>query len=184
MSPVSRFLFPNTGLPVLRRAAILSLTGALVAGLFGIVHDQITYTISPEYFTRMKFDQFKAWDFGHPRRVFVAEIGLLATWWVGLIAGWFLARIALSKFQSPEMRVMSAMAVMILITAFFGFIGGLVGPSIYENQFGWRQSLHGIGVTDVTSFSRVAGIHLGGYGGAFIGWIAMMVRFVKCRGDR
>jgi hypothetical protein len=29
--------------------------GALVAGWYGIIHDQITYTISPEYFTRVMF---------------------------------------------------------------------------------------------------------------------------------
>ncbi len=178
------FLVPTIGLPVLRKAAILSITGSLIAGLFGIVHDQITYTISPEYFTQMKFDQFKAWDFGFPRRVFVAEIGFLATWWVGLIAGWFLARIALGKFHSPGKRVTSAMVMMIVITAIFGFIGGIVGPVFYENQFGWRQSLYEIGVTDVTAFSRVASIHLGSYVGALVGWILMMVSLVSCRGDR
>ena len=67
--------------------------GSLLVGLYGIVHDQVTYSISPEYFTRLKFAQFSYADFGLPNRVFVAEIGFLATWWVGLIAGWFIARI-------------------------------------------------------------------------------------------
>ena len=67
-----------------------ALMGALIAGLYGVVHDQITYSMSPEYFTRVKFFQFHYADFGLPPRSFVAEIGFLATWWVGLIAGWFL----------------------------------------------------------------------------------------------
>ena len=38
--------------------------GALIAGLYGVVHDQITYSMSPEYFTRLKFFQFRYADFG------------------------------------------------------------------------------------------------------------------------
>ena len=31
--------------------------GSLTAGIYGIIHDQITFTLSPEYLTRMKFQQ-------------------------------------------------------------------------------------------------------------------------------
>lgn len=170
------FLFPATGWPVLRKAAVLALTGSLIAGCFGILHDQITYTISPEYFTRMKFDQFRAADFGFPRRVFVAEIGFLATWWVGLIAAWFLARIALPKFDSPGKRVMKAMAMIVGVTILLGITGYFIGPFLFGNRPDWREALDSMGVTDTTAFNRVAAIHLGSYAGAFLGWIAMMVR--------
>ncbi len=30
----------------------------LLSGLYGIIHDQISYTVSPEYFTKFKFQQF------------------------------------------------------------------------------------------------------------------------------
>jgi hypothetical protein len=36
----------------------LAVMGALIAGAYGILHDQISYTISPEYFTKLKFEQF------------------------------------------------------------------------------------------------------------------------------
>ena len=170
-------LFPAANWHVLRKAALLALAGALIAGGFGILHDQVTFTISPEYFTRMKFDQFHAADFGFPRRVFVAEIGFLAIWWVGLIAAWFLARIALPKFESPGMRVISAMAIIVGITILFGIAGYFVGPSLFGNRPDWREALATMGVTDTTAFNRVAAIHLGSYAGALLGWIAMMVRF-------
>lgn len=174
-------LLPSAAWPVLRKAALLALTGALIAGSFGIAHDQITYTISPEYFTRMKFDQFRTADFGFPSRVFVAEIGFLATWWVGLIAAWFLARIALPKFHSPEKRVLLAMAVIVGITLLFAVIGYFVGPSLFGNRPDWRDALDSLGVADITAFNRVAAIHLGSYAGAFLGWIAMMVKFARCQ---
>ncbi|MES2922418.1 MAG: hypothetical protein V4819_12770 [Verrucomicrobiota bacterium] len=168
-------IIPSASAGDLRKATLLALAGALIAGCFGILHDQITYTIAPEYFTRMKFDQFRAADFGFPRRVFVAEIGFLATWWVGLIAAWFLARIALPKFKSPGKRVMRAMAIIVGITVMFGISGFFIGPSLFGNRPEWREALDSMGVTDTTAFNRVAAIHLGSYAGAFLGWIAMMV---------
>jgi len=57
-----------------------SLVGAVMASVYGVMHDQFTYSISPEYFTRLKFLQFQYADFGLPARFFVAEIGFLATW--------------------------------------------------------------------------------------------------------
>ena len=46
-----------------------AVVGALIAGVYGVFHDQITYSISPEYFTRLKFLQFHYADFGFPARV-------------------------------------------------------------------------------------------------------------------
>lgn len=161
--------------------AWMALMGSLVAGVFGMVHDQITYTISPEYFTRMKFDQFRAADFGFPSRVLVAEIGFLAAWWVGLIATWFLARIALRKFESPDVRVMKAVAAMVGITIAFSVSGFFIGPWLFAKRPGWNDALDSMGVTDFTAFQQVAGIHLGSYAGALLGWIAMLVKFTRDR---
>jgi hypothetical protein len=100
----SSLLIPNISFPAFRKAVLLAMVGALIAGCFGILHDQVTYTISPEYFTRMKFGQFRSADFGFSERIFVAEIGFLATWWVGLVVTWFLARIAIPKFLDSKSR--------------------------------------------------------------------------------
>jgi hypothetical protein len=65
----------------------------LVAGLFGVVHDQISFTVSPEYFTKLKFVQFRLLDADIPERLRVAQVGFLASWWMGIPLG-FLAGIA------------------------------------------------------------------------------------------
>ena len=59
--------------------------GSLFAGAYGVLHDQVTYSICPEYFTRLKFSQFNFANFGLSPRIFVAEIGFLATCWVGFV---------------------------------------------------------------------------------------------------
>ncbi len=38
--------------------------GALIGGAYGAVHDQLTYSVSPEYFTAFKFHQFHFADVG------------------------------------------------------------------------------------------------------------------------
>ena len=91
-------IYPKVNLKHLPQIAGHATVGALVAAIYGIVHDQITYSISPEYFTRLKCIQFHYANFGLPHRVFVAEVGVLATWWVGLIAGWFNARKTVPQF--------------------------------------------------------------------------------------
>ena len=180
----SKFLIPTASSSDLRKAAGLALAGAIIAGCFGIIHDQITYTISPEYFTRMKFDQFRWADLGFPKRVFVAEIGFLATWWVGLVATWFLARLALPTFKSPRTRVLQAVAKISAITTLFSVAGYLIGPWFFGDRPGWHEGLQEMGVGNPRAFHQVAGVHLASYIGAVIGWILMMVVFFKKRGDR
>ncbi len=171
------FLYPNVSRGDVGKALGLALAGALIAGGFGALHDQVTFSISPEYFTRMKFQQFAAWDFGWPRRVFVSEIGFLASWWVGLIAGWFLARLAMPKFSEPGKQVMRAMAIIIGCAVVLGTAGNFAGTALYGQREGWKEALAAMGVTDLRHFEQVAGIHLGSYLGALLGWVVMMVRF-------
>jgi hypothetical protein len=97
-----KYLFPRiawSDFPPLLAAAVI---GGLIAGCYGIAHDQFTYSISPEYFTKLKFKQFHYADFGWGNRAFAATIGFLASWWVGAIIAWFLARRLIP--QQPRAR--------------------------------------------------------------------------------
>jgi hypothetical protein len=37
---------------------VLLAAGCLVSGAYGALHDQLSYTVSPDYFHPLKFDQF------------------------------------------------------------------------------------------------------------------------------
>jgi hypothetical protein len=146
--------------------------GALVAGAFGTVHDQVTYTISPEYFTRMKFSQFAYADFGFPPRVFVVEIGFLASWWVGFFVGWFLGRVAVPRFGADEAkrRVYHGFAITFGCATAGALLGWAIGNALAAKppaaiaDVAWA-----LGVRDLAAFTRVACIHYGSYGGAALG---------------
>ena len=75
----------------------IALLGSVIAGTYGVLHDQITYTVSPEYFTKFKIHQFQYLGVESGMRVLAAKIGFLATWWVGFFAGWFMGRVLVPR---------------------------------------------------------------------------------------
>jgi len=65
---------------------ILLFAGCLIAGLYGALHNQISYTVSPEYFTAFKFHQFSIPE-DLRGRIGAAIVGWRASWWMGLFIG-------------------------------------------------------------------------------------------------
>src|SRR5205814_10033702 len=65
---------------------VLLIAACLTAGLYGALHNQISYTVSPDYFHAFKFHQF-----GIPEqlrgRVGASIVGWHASWWMGLFIG-------------------------------------------------------------------------------------------------
>lgn len=174
-------LFPTIKLRLLPRMLGIALLGAIIAGTYGIFHDQVTYSISPEYFTKLKFAQFQYANFGFPVRFFVAEIGFLATWWVGLFSGWFLARIALPAWPAPVAfrRCLVGFVLIFTLAASAAVIGYFLGIHHSADYSYWQDMCLSLGVTDVPAFVRVAYIHNGGYLGGLVGLIAAIV-FLLC----
>jgi hypothetical protein len=162
-----------------------AIVGALVAGSYGMLHDEITFTLSSEYFTRLKFAQFGYADFGLPPRVFVAEIGFLATWWVGLMAGWFLARMVIPSFPPSVARRRAGRGFVIVFAAAFsgaiiGWFTGRIGSFTPEHS-GLAELAAARGVRDVEGFVRVAYIHNCGYAGALVGLVLAVLCAIKSR---
>jgi hypothetical protein len=156
-----------------------AVAGALLAGVYGIVHDQITYSISEEYFTRMKFAQFYWADLGLPPRVFAGEVGFLATWWVGFFAAWFLARVTVPAFPPRVARQRTIRGF--LIVAAFGIaslaVGYLLGTwrAFHTDISGWEEYQRSLGVVDLPHFVVVAYIHAAGYVGGLVGLVAAIL---------
>jgi hypothetical protein len=186
--PGATWLIPRISRQHLLTMGLAALIGALVAGGYGIVHDEITYTISPEYFTRVKFKQFAIADFGLPRRIFVGEIGFLATWWVGFIAVWFQARLALPAWPR-ELALRRVRRGVALVFA-CALVGALVGCALgcaerpASLALAFRSYGDEIGVKDLRHFVVVAFIHYGSYGGGLIGLFGSLLRLRWLRARR
>lgn len=152
-----------------------AVAGAFVAGLYGIVHDQITYSISNEYFTKLKFDQFSYLDFGMSDRFFVCEIGFLATGSVGFFIGWFLARwfIPRQPYDIARRKISFGFIIVLLIGALFAALAWIFGAMIQpsSNLNGWSYMVKYLGINDGWAFVRVAYIHYSSYAGGLFGLI-------------
>ena len=99
----------------------------LIGGIYGILNDQLTYTISPEYYTKFKFYQFGLVDLvnGTNPRIGALVVGFLATWWVGLPIGIILGLVGLIHRNSRQMFYVSLRAI--LVTIIVAFAIGLIG---------------------------------------------------------
>jgi len=157
---------------------LLFFPAAIFAGVYGSVHDQISYSLSPEYFTHFKFIQFSIpWAQESPR-LGAAVVGAMATWWMGVLV---FSILGCFGFIFPSPRVMTTellrsfgivMAVA-LVTGMLGLVYGyvLVGESNIEQYTPWVQS----GVTDAVQFVRVGFMHNASYVGGVTGLFAGIV---------
>ena len=156
----------------MKRFAILLTTVmllTLIAGLYGAIHDQLSSTIAPEYFTRFKYDQFgfePAWFGGH--RATQAVIGFLATWWVGLLMALFIAPLGLMFKDPVRMRkeIARAIATTLGIAMLSGLVGLAYGWSLDSVPKGWYLPE---GLVDQQAFIAVGGLHNLGYAGGVLG---------------
>ena len=157
----------------------VAVAGGLLGGIYGLFHNQVTYSLSSEYFTQLKFDQFRYADAGLGNRVFAGTIGFLATWWAGLIAGWFLARRAIPGRPGDQARRPISRGMLMVLSG--AVLGGLFGygyglqrspGAVYP---AWHGLIVRLNVTDAWSFIRVAYIHNGSYLGGLAGLVAALV---------
>lgn len=160
------------------------LIGVLLSGAYGIVHDQLTYSISPEYYTKFKFAQFGLYWIGEnyttqntteiiPRnpRLAVSLVGFLATWWVGLMIALILGILGIKIKDSKYWMQLTIKAF--IITLFIAFITGLVGLAIGKlflraEKVNWNLPNH---LIDPQAFIAVGSMHNFSYLGGFIGLI-------------
>lgn len=143
-----------------------------VASLFGILNDQISYTVSPEYYRAFKFHQFSLLNQAFPERVRVAAVGVMASWWMGALLG---VATGPAGFLHPTVRRMRHGLFASLILAFcltLAFaLGGLalgfwqtatIDPEVYRGRF------IPPGLSDLRGFLVVGTMHKAAYAGGVV----------------
>ena len=158
---------------------LIILISVLIAGIYGIVHDQITYSISAEYYTLFKFEQFGINEWGiSDIRTKAGIIGFLATWWVGLFLGIIYAIISLFLNSTKVLKVsVKSIFLNIGVAIVFGITG-----FIYGNLFLKPENLNCYipeQTKNVQDFVNVGSIHNFGYFGGVIGLIVGIYYQIK-----
>ncbi|MEM7374603.1 MAG: hypothetical protein AAF587_38780 [Bacteroidota bacterium] len=173
---------------------LILIISPILAGVYGIVHDQITYTISNEYYTKFKFIQFGLDDWGMGQNIGTEEspeiklnnprfgaaiVGFLASWWVGLIIGILLGLIGLIHRNGQEMfRItMKAAFITIGIALIAGVFGLIVGKLIIPQDppFWYLPD----NLIHRTHFIMVGSMHNFSYLGGVIGMIISIIYSIR-----
>ena len=153
----------------------LFIPAAILAGIYGAIHDQISYSFSVEYFTKFKFIQFNfPWAQSIPR-VGASVVGFLATWWMGCIVYLVLGLVG---FALPSAQLMykelckSFLVVLVvaLITGLFGLAYGYI--VIDDSTVAHYQDWIWPNVTNPVQFTRVGFMHNASYLGGLSGLTA------------
>lgn len=165
----------------------------IAAICYGIVNDLITSRISVEYFLFGKgvAERVGADVIAHPELhrgrldLEAIRIGTLATWWMGLIVGTAIL-MTNSVGRRPVLirrRLVRLLPMIAACAVGCAIVGGVIGAS------GWLARLSDEFALMVardqmrpTRYMAVSGIHLGGYLGAFVGFVAACVLIWRRRG--
>jgi hypothetical protein len=167
----------------MRKFGVLSATlfgSILLAGLYGILHDQITYTLCPEYFTKFKYGQFgleTVWFGGH--RQTVTLIGFWATWWTGLFMGLGLGLTGLiyPDYRTMRKTVWKAMLLTLCVAVVMGFIGFIYGQLVLtKTGVGWWLPEN---LVDQEAFIVVGSIHNFSYLGGLLGLLVGIIYLLR-----
>jgi ABC-type dipeptide/oligopeptide/nickel transport system permease component len=153
----------------------------LIGGIYGILNDQLTYTISPEYYTKFKFYQFGLIDLVNSTnpRIGVSVVGFLASWWVGLPIGIILGLVGLIHKNSKLMFYVSLRAI--LLTVIVVFVTGLIGLAygkfyLVDTGVNWWLPDN---LIDTANFIAVGSMHNFSYLGGLTGVIAGVIYNVR-----
>lgn len=156
----------------------------IIGGLYGILHDQLTYTISPEYYTKFKFYQFGLMDMGNEAifpnpRIEVSAVGFMATWWMGLPIGLILGLVGLIHKDHRQMFKVTMKAI--LITVIVAFATGLIGLAygkfyLADKGVDWWLPEN---LIDTENFISVGSMHNFSYLGGLFGLIAGIIYSIK-----
>ncbi|RMC37724.1 hypothetical protein [Paracoccus alkanivorans] len=166
-------------------APFLIAAACILAGLYGMVHNQISYSVSPGYFHEFKFIQFGI----QPElqsRLGAAIVGWQASWWMGIVIGLPICLLSLAmRGTGAFVRTFLLAALMVVAIALLTGLGALAAGylAIQEGHLpGWMA---GWEVSDPTAFARAGLMHDFSYMGGLFGLLAGGVMVIgKIRASR
>ena len=163
---------------------IIIIIAPIIGGLYGIFHDQFTYTISHEYFTKFKFYQFELMTTGNEAifsnpRTQVAIIGWRATWWMGIPIGLILGFEGFGNIDAKSMLriTVKSLFLNVLVVFIIGLIGLAYGYFVLSKQplSDFESWYIPTNVIDSRTFINVSAMHNFSYVGGVIGLIVAIV---------
>ena len=143
---------------------------AFAAAIFGAVHNQLSYTVGPSYFTGFKFRQFDISP-NLSDRIGAAWVGVQASWWMGILVG--LPAFLIGLFIVPQRQTYLAAGIgaigLVLTVTLFAALAGLVGGLVADQTGVLDPYLQLPSNSDRSEFLRAGFMHNASYLGGVVG---------------
>jgi hypothetical protein len=153
------------------RPLIVVLLAIVVCATFGALHNQVSYTVSPDYFHAFKFYQFEV---AEPlrNRWGASLVGVGASWWMGVPLGLVLG---IPTLLQPTRRgfvraTVLSIVTMLAVTMATGAIGLVLADSLVEAP-ARLEIYEGVPVQNPAAFWRAGSMHNFSYLGAAVGLV-------------
>lgn len=169
---------------------LVAAMASVIAGLYGVINDQITFSISSEYYTKFKFIQFNLANENNIDkikfpRIFVAIVGFLATWWFGLVLGFILGLFNLIQTSWQKLFKVSfnALLIAILVTFITGILGLFYGFFFlsHKPRSNFEEWFIPYNLENFRNFIAVGSMHNFSYIGGILGLIVAIFYSYKKR---
>lgn len=159
---------------------ILAIVSMLVAGVYGALHNQLSYSVGSSYFHDFKFAQFGIGE-DMQNRMGASLVGWRASWWMGLIVGMPAFLLGFMILRGPQRLLAAGLGAIgaVIITVLLFSMGGLV-LGMMAPQYAANLPLPD-GITDTESFLRAALMHEASYYGGYVGMLVALWSVWKWR---
>lgn len=142
--------------------------------VYGILHDQVTIRLCPEYFTKWAFH---ADVFSHPNLTVVALFwGFAATWWVGLLLGIPIAFVSTTRDAGwwTWRQLVKPLFVFITLLSFCAAVGYFISMWTSFQVNPYALNYFPDSEAELSTFSRVLVTHNVSYIGGAIGGLVLV----------
>ncbi|MDB9425217.1 hypothetical protein PN437_09965 [Microcystis aeruginosa CS-564/01] len=162
--------------------------GCLIAGFYGVLHNQISFTVSEEYFTKFKFIQFNIPP-AIPERFGASIVGFLASWWMGILIGIIIIPFGLiiPRWKDYFISVIRAFGLVAITTFVIGLSALICSLLIYDDDYTKELKVYGNSIININAFMMAGTMHnysyLGGIVGIVVGgfWLILERKWAKSK---
>jgi hypothetical protein len=149
---------------------LLVAVASIVAACFGALHNQLSYSVGPDYFESLKFAQYGVSDDLAPR-VGAALVGVQANWWMGAVIGlpaFLYGLFVVPRAQSYLAAGLGAIGTVFLLATFAALLGLVGGLAVETTGLldAWLVIPEGV---DRRDFIRAGFMHDAGYAAGVLG---------------
>lgn len=148
----------------------LLIIACLIAGSYGALHNQISYTVSPDYFHQFKFIQFNLIP-ELQSRLGASLVGFGASWWMGILMCPFLLPIGFKRLSSQQyfISILQAFIVITVTALITGAIALLLAFIFVMPENVSTIAKYNQEINHPVAFIRAGVMHNFSYLGGFLG---------------